>query len=184
MDTRAGYAQALDATAEGSIEVAADVRIRPAVADDVDVIAALNAALFREDAGQHDPSRDQGWPQREGRSYFGGVLADQRCICYLAVCGDDAVGYLVGRLREGGGTRPLRLADLESMYVQERFRSQGVGAHLVARFLGWAGQHGADRAAVQAYAANERAIGFYHRIGFRPMVLSLELGIRPEHGEG
>ncbi len=64
------------------------------------------------------------------------------------------------------------------MYVLEGYRGQGVGARLVDEFLGWAWSRGAERASVVvAYAANERAIRFYQRAGFRPKSVSLERGI-------
>ena len=53
----------------------------------------------------------------------------------------------------------------------------GVGAALVAEFFEWARARGAQRAAVTAYAANDRAIAFYARNGFQPRSLHLEVGL-------
>jgi len=66
---------------------------------------------------------------------------------------------------------------LESICVRENQRSSGVGTKLVEEFIGWAGSQGAGRVSVTAYAANERAIRFYERFGFRPRSVSLERGI-------
>jgi ribosomal protein S18 acetylase RimI-like enzyme len=157
--------------------VGVPIRLRQATASDVEAVVALNAALFGEDAGQRDPDVDQAWPQREGRAYFAGVLADPHSVCYLTTCDDTPVGYLVGRIRLPSPVRPVKVAELESMYVCERFRGQGLGARLVEQFLGWASANQAPRAAVVAYATNRRAIGFYQRVGFQPKRLSLEMGI-------
>lgn len=159
------------------MQVRAPIGFRQAVAADADVVVALNAALFREDAGERDPFIDQTWPDREGRAYFAEVLADPGGVCYLATSDDEPVGYLIGRISEPSSVRPVRVAELESMYVHDRFRSQGLGRRLVEQFLGWARANHASRAAVVAYAANERAISFYRRAGFRPRSLSLEMSV-------
>jgi GNAT superfamily N-acetyltransferase len=158
-------------------EPAEPIRLRQAVAADVDAVVALNAALFREDSGQRDPFTDQTWPQREGRAYFADLLADPDSVCYLATCDDAPVGYLVGRLAKPSSVRPVRVAELESMYVHEPYRGAGLGAKLVERFLDWARANGATRAGVVAYAANQRAIAFYQRAGFEPRSLSLEMTV-------
>ena len=51
-------------------------------------------------------------------------------------------------------------------------------AELANQFLKWAREKGAERVSVTAYAANERAIAFYERLGFEPRNLSLEMGIK------
>jgi ribosomal protein S18 acetylase RimI-like enzyme len=158
-------------------QVGTPIQLRQATGDDVDVLVRLNTALFRQDAGQRDPFTDQTWPQREGQAYFAGVLADPDSTCYLATCNDQPAGYLVGRIRPPTSLRPVTVAELESMYVHDRFRSQGIGARLVAQFLGWAKANKASRAAVVAYAANQRAISFYQRIGFQPKSLALEISV-------
>ncbi len=136
-----------------------EVRVRRAGEGDVPEVVGLSAALFREDAGQRDPSMNLDWPAEEGRGYFAGL---------------EAVGYLAGRLRDADTLRPVGVAELESMYVREGSRDSGVGARLVEEFLGWARERGAERASVTAYAANERAIRFYERLGFAARSLSLE----------
>ena len=92
----------------------------------------------------------------------------------LAEFAGRTVGYLAARVGEGTTLRPVRVAELESMYIREEYRDMGVDARLVDAFLGWAGLRGAERASVVAYAANKRAIRFYQRSGFRPRSVSLE----------
>ena len=151
-----------------------EVRVRRAGEGDVPEVVGLSAALFREDAGQRDPSMNLDWPAEEGRGYFAGLIGDDRCLCVVAERDGEAVGYLAGRLRDADTLRPVGVAELESMYVREGSRDSGVGARLVEEFLGWARERGAERASVTAYAANERAIRFYERLGFAARSLSLE----------
>ncbi len=69
------------------------------------------------------------------------------------------------------------MAELESLYVEEAYRSQGVGRQLAQRFLEWAREQGVERMKGTAYVANERAVVFYRKTGFVPKSLTLELGL-------
>ncbi len=73
------------------------VTIRTAGKADLDDVVALSVALFAEDAGQRDPYTDLGWPRREGREYFGGLLAGPSTRCWLAEIDGAVCGSLVGR---------------------------------------------------------------------------------------
>jgi ribosomal protein S18 acetylase RimI-like enzyme len=149
--------------------------VREAEVRDVAGIVELSGALFREDAGSRDASMNLGWPEEEGREYFSALVSDRNCVCLVAESGGEMVGYLAGRMEKGDSLRPVKMAELESMYVREVFRSGGVGAGLAAEFLRWAAGEGAERVSVTAYAANGRAISFYGNLGFCPMRLSLEM---------
>jgi len=78
-----------------------------------------------------------------------------------------AVGYLVGAPAE------LPLADLSAtdyeikrIYIFSRFQGAGAGRALVERAIEDARSLGADRVLLGVYSRNERAIGFYERLGF------------------
>jgi GNAT superfamily N-acetyltransferase len=89
----------------------------------------------------------------------------------------EITGYLVGYTMPVTDLRPVKIAELESMFVREDARGQGIGKRLVEAFIKWSLQEGAQRASVTAYAANGKAIAFYKRLGFEPRNVSLELGL-------
>jgi GNAT superfamily N-acetyltransferase len=105
------------------------------------------------------------------------VIGDVRLLGLVAEAGGAPAGYLVGRMRAPGGVRPIRVADLEAMYVLPDQRRHGVGAALVREFRAWAAGQRADRLSVTAYAANVDAIRFYEREGFAARSLSLEAAV-------
>ncbi len=154
-----------------------EIPVRRAVQGDMRAIVGLSAVLFREDAGGRDPSVNLDWPREEGHGHFADLVAGEASVCLLAEVGGGVVVYLAARVREGTGPRPVRVAELESICVRENQRSRGVGTKLVEEFIGWAGSRGAARLSVTAYAANERAIRFCERFGFRPRSVSLERGV-------
>ncbi len=153
------------------------VTIRRAGVADVPLLVALSDGLFQEDAGQRDPFMNLAWPRQEGNGYFSQRVRDERCLPLLALVQGEAVGYLLGYLKPPSTLRPVRVAELESMYVKPGRRSQGIGQRLVDRFLSWARGQGAKRVSVTAYAANERALAFYRRNGFVPKSVTLERGL-------
>lgn len=148
------------------------VCIRVASLDDVVRISYLNRALFREDAGRRDPFVDQGWPVKHGEGYFTAFLGQENSLCLVAEFREEIAGYLAGYVGDGTDLRPVAMAELESMYFAERYRCVGIGARMVRGFLEWAGE--ARLASVTAYAANESAIRFYEKIGFRSRSIVME----------
>jgi GNAT superfamily N-acetyltransferase len=153
------------------------VTIRTAGRRDLDTVVALSAALFAEDAGQRDPHTDLDWPRREGHEYYGGLLSGPITRCWLAEVDGDVAGSLIGRIKRETTVRPVRVAELESMYVRPEYRSAGAGAALVAEFFEWARGKGAQLASVTAYAANDRALSFYTRTGFVAQTVQLETSL-------
>ncbi len=154
------------------------IQIRKATVDDIASLVELNLGLFQEDAGQRDPYMNLNWPNEGGHEHFSKLVSGDDSICLLATTEGAVIGYLAGYLWDGGTLRPLKMAELESMYIRQNWRSRGGGRQLAGEFLKWAKQKGAQRAAVTAYVANTRAIEFYKELGFEPRSLSLELGVK------
>ncbi len=119
---------------------------------DVEGLVRLSARLFVEDAGGRDPDTDTSWPARRGREHFLGLLSREDAVCLLALSDGTKVGYLAGYVREKTAVRPVTVAGLQSMYVEEGERGSGVGARLVGKFFAWAGGLGVERVFVTAHA--------------------------------
>ncbi len=142
--------------------------------EDVEELVRLNVRLFLEDAGIRDPHTDTSWPARHGREHFLGLLSRDDAVCLLALREGAKVGYLAGYAKEATPLRPVRVAELQSMYVEENERGRGVGGRLVQEFFAWARYCDAERVSVTAYAANDSALRFYRRIEFVDRSVSLE----------
>lgn len=159
------------------------VRIRKATEGDVKAIVNLSAALFQEDAGQRDPPMNLNWPWEEGTKYYTDITLGQDSVCFVAELDGLVIGFLTGYMRKPDSMRPLRLAELESMFVAAQCRGQGTGTRLARAFLAWCQERGGQRVSVTAYAANVEAIKFYNRLGFQPRNLTLELALEPQEVE-
>lgn len=179
------------------------VRVRPATTDDLDGIVTCSVALLTEDAAARDPRVEPLWALKHGRKSFEATLADPACLLLAAVTGQDApgaggpdgdgpgegtaaavVGYLIGVLAEPVGVLPIRSATLRALYVAPEHRGNGTGGRLTGDFLGWARHHGAARAEVNAYYANEAGLRFYARHGFTPRAIRLDRDLPPHEASG
>jgi ribosomal protein S18 acetylase RimI-like enzyme len=152
------------------------ITVERAAHHDIARLVELEAALFREDAGRHDPCADTTWPDREGQRDFERLLADSRALVLVAREGTTIVGHAVAYLSESSPTRqPAIYGVLRSLYVEVEHRNSTVGAQLTEAFIAWARRHGCAEALVESYSANESAQRFYDRLGFQPRSVSLAL---------
>ncbi|MFJ9583104.1 GNAT family N-acetyltransferase [Streptomyces acidicola] len=153
------------------------VVVRRAEHTDVDGLVACSSALFAEDAGTRDPSVNVDWPRQHGPQRFTAGMDDPSRLVLVADCNGEVVGHLVGVLGDASEMKPVKVATLVSMYVQPSFRRSRIGGRLVAEFLGWAKQAGAEGAEVTAYSSNDQAVRFYERNGFAPQSVTLQTSL-------
>jgi len=82
--------------------------------------------------------------------------------------GERDVAYCVGTIDASG------VAEVESIFVAERFRGRGIGYELMRRVLAWMDVRGARRKVLGVGVGNERAGALYERFGFRPRTVIWE----------
>ncbi len=92
---------------------------------DVESLVELEALLFAEDAGVHDPHADVTWPLREGRANFRRLLADDNSVVLVARRNGTVVGHVAGYAASSSPTRqPVTFGVLRSMYVRSNARER------------------------------------------------------------
>ncbi len=153
------------------------IGIRPATADDLDVLMALGRRYCEADGHEFHETRT--------RRAFAGLLAEPRWgAVLLAELDGVAIGYAVvtfGYSIESGGVEAL----LDELYLD--VRGQGLGSIVLARVLAEARSRGAQRLFLETEAANERARAFYRRHRFHQddsIWLSIDLAPDDESGAG
>lgn len=151
------------------------VRIRKAQLVDVDTMVELNRQFFEFEIPE-DPTIDPSWPDNFGVTYFTEIVGNAEKIGLIAEQGGEVVGYLAGGLSEAASYRvPMRMAELDNMFVPEGKRGAGIGRLLTRAFLDWCIVQSATRVHVVASASNMPAIEFYRAMGFMDATISLEL---------
>ncbi|MDD3069836.1 MAG: GNAT family N-acetyltransferase [Methanoculleus horonobensis] len=67
-----------------------------------------------------------------------------------------------------------RIGEIESLYVEEASRSQGIGTALIHRALAWLSESGSVENRVSVAEGNEEVLPFYRQFGFYPRRTVLE----------
>jgi ribosomal protein S18 acetylase RimI-like enzyme len=105
------------------------------------------------------------------KAYFEQVAsAGSLCIDLAFDVGDRDryVGYCVSSLSQE------KTGEIESIYIDDAYRSSGIGSTLVTRALGWLEENGSTRNRVSVSEGNELAWNFYKKFRFYPRMTVLE----------
>ncbi|WKY43228.1 GNAT family N-acetyltransferase [Eubacteriaceae bacterium ES2] len=78
------------------------------------------------------------------------------------------VGVCISRIEFSGN------AEIESIYVLEKYRGLGLGQKLFRNAIDWMDEKGVHTKTVSVAAGNEQALTFYERFGFYPKRIQLE----------
>ena len=79
------------------------------------------------------------------------------------------VGYCIASVSQE------KYGEIESVFIEEAYRSRGVGSALMKRALGWLTAQGSTRIRVSVADGNEDAFPFYRKFGFHPRLTVLEM---------
>jgi GNAT superfamily N-acetyltransferase len=153
-----------------------ETQIQPAQNTDIEKIQELNADLSEMEAGEHDPTIDPEWTlTEEAANWYRERINQGNGFAVVAQEDEEVIGYAIGVTGSAEVFRTTdTLAELETMYLQPKYRGQGIGAELVGEFKEWAEEKDADRLRVEASARNKRAIKFYQENGFEDYTVTLE----------
>ncbi len=155
-----------------------NIEIRPATAEDVPAVAALEQDLVRGDA-PGDPYLVRTLQRQEVEDQYRKLIASDWAVCLVATYGGQVVGYLSGGRKDSPRWRPVNATEIHALYLHEAFRNQGIGTLLVDEFVRWSRERGAEVVEVGAFASNTRAVAFYEKAGFRPTLVHLERPVGP-----
>jgi ribosomal protein S18 acetylase RimI-like enzyme len=89
----------------------------------------------------------------------------------LVTAGSDAgdIAYCISSVSAKGVT------EVDSLFVDARFRGRGMGTELMSRALAWFHATGATAIVVSVMHGNEQAVAFYRRFGFHPRALVMKI---------
>lgn len=148
---------------------------------DLVAIQGLNHALCSNEHDRYDATVETTFPfTQEGAKYFRDKITDAHSLVLIAKVNEQPIGYLVGGVVDTESYRiPIKLAELENMYVQEPYQNQGTGQMLFTMFEDWCTKQSINRIKIVASASNRQAISFYTKQGAKPINLTLEKQITP-----
>jgi GNAT superfamily N-acetyltransferase len=110
------------------------------------------------------------WNFDDRKAYFEKCAGEGTLRIDLAFDNDKEryVGYCASSISKE------RHGEIESIFIEEVYRSQGLGTELLSRVISWMDAKGVVRKRVAVADGNEDAWGFYQRFGFYPRMMMLE----------
>ena len=64
--------------------------------------------------------------------------------------------------------------EIDSLFVEEHWRGEGIGTELMRRALAWLDRMGATTKVVSVMFENDEALAFYRRFGFHPRTVLMQ----------
>lgn len=143
---------------------------------DLKTIQKLNLKLLRELSKNFSQALNKQWAMSpSGEKFFRDGISKTNNLALVACNKDKVIGYLIAYIHKNNTSHKISTyAEIESFFVEEKYRSQQVGSLLFTAFLEWAKYKEIKRLRVETPALNNRAINFYHRCGFTDYDLALE----------
>lgn len=154
-----------------------EFKIKSAVIENLKRVQELNLMLFEKEYAEFDNTINRKWTfSEDGTKYFKSRITEDDSCLFVAYIDDEIVGYLAGGLldRRKGYRLQLNSAELENMFVLDKYRGIGIGSKLYQAFFDWSKSKGVKRLRVIASAQNAAGIGFYRKNGFIDYDLILE----------
>lgn len=150
--------------------------IRKATVEDLQKIQELNNKLCKKENTEFDPTVNPEFATTaDGLSYFTDALQNTQKLALVAEDNDQIIGYIIGGIEQVGDFRNIpNMCEVDNMWVDEDYRSQGIGKQLMQQLETWAKSMGTKRMRVVASHTNEKGISFYKREGFSEYDLILE----------
>lgn len=155
------------------------MKIRKAKPEDLDALNELAYKFLAYESDNHDSSYDPDYARTDASAlYVKNKIKSLDSLFLVAIENNEIVGFLAGTLHKRPKARKtVRPASLDELYVEEKFRNQGVGKEMISRFQDWAKKQGANKLKVGTFHKNERALHVYKDLGFKDHIIKLEKDI-------
>jgi len=155
--------------------------IRKATKKDLQEVQKLNLKLLKKEKKEYDSLLDLNWVSgKEGIKHYKDRISKGDGCVLVAIVDCKIVGYLCGKLAKKGfyGRLPtIVVAELETTFVLDKFRSKGIGKKLYNKFIEWCKTKNVNKIMLEASPKNKLAIKFYKNNNFKDYSSVLEADI-------
>lgn len=149
------------------------ISVRTARKDEVGDLQNLDDEIF-VDSQKYDSDFDTNWAHStKGKTYFTDLLNNPKACCLIAEDNGVKVGYIAAGPKSISYRRS-KYIEIENIGVIPEYRLKGIGVLLIEKCLKWAKSEGFQKAYVNAYFHDIKAIEFYKRNSFSEIDLCLE----------
>ena len=147
----------------------AEMPVRPATPADALCLGVLSTQVFLDTYASQGirPALANEVLAQHSVAAYEALLADPGVTLLVAECDGHLVGFSQVRSDVGHALVPeAAAAELDRLYVHERFTDRGVGRDLLRHAEKAAAARGADTLWLTAWEGNARALAFYSRRGY------------------
>ncbi len=158
-----------------------DILIKVAKASDLGRIVALNDQVQRQHADAYPDDFLFPTNAEDVSDFFSALLDDESQELLLACVEGDVIAYLwyqIQRRPPNPFTKPISRLFIHHVVVDGKFRRQGVAGHLFERVEREARSRGHAEIALDTWASNTEAQGFFMSQGFQPCRYILRKALR------
>jgi ribosomal protein S18 acetylase RimI-like enzyme len=99
--------------------------------------------------------------------------ADPDALHLVAEIDGAVVGMALATVHQPSGFSDDRSVEISSFVVRASHRGRGIGSGLAAEVASFARERGVQRLDLRVFAANQGAIAFWTRMGFRPRMIQM-----------
>ena len=148
--------------------------IKKATLDDLETIQHLNNELCKYESNNHFDSYIEDWSLSSvSKEYFSYMIENEYVI--VAIIDDTIVGYLAGSTHKDETYSYYEgiTAELDNMYIIDKYRKLGIGTKLINSFIDWCHNNNSKRIIVTASFDNINTINFYKKNGFNNLNITL-----------
>ncbi|MGH8450558.1 GNAT family N-acetyltransferase [Pseudomonas sp.] len=145
------------------------ITLRPATFDDALCIGVLGMQVFLDTYATQGIRRSIANEvlQAFAPDAITALMAEPGTALVVAESNQHLVGFAQIKLNAGHPMIEMPdIAELQRLYVQERFTGLGIGYQLLQAAEQYAAQEGASMLWATVWVGNERALGFYPRRGY------------------
>jgi len=79
----------------------------------------------------------------------------------------EVIGYCIGIISGGTTKRDKKTGEVDSLFVEKKYRKNGIGADLMKKCISWFKKEAVQELLVDVAAGNEQSISFYEKFDFR-----------------
>lgn len=109
---------------------------------------------------------------------FRNMVLGKGGICFVAHVKENIVGYVVGGPKVSQ-LSSIKYAELENVFVSDKYRNKGIANKLCKQFIDWAKGQGFERICVKTgWKKQTKLLPFYEKLGFSPMTIELEQDVK------
>ena len=151
-----------------------NITLKKATIEDLSIIQNLNNELCKYETINKFDNYIEDWSLSDiSKEYFEYMIKEEFVV--VAKVENEIVGYLAGSTHKDETYSYYEgiTAELNNMFIMEKFRKYGIGSKLVNSFFNWCKEQNAKRVMVTASFNNINTINFYKKNGFKEINVSL-----------